>query len=104
MAKFERQLNARASELVRWVDESVIGGMQAELIDSSVQRVSGMRICLWCLQLSRRDAVLHTAPSGTATLQIVAGDNGSATVTAISADTGFVDGVESLLHEFQPLR
>ncbi|MBQ2706640.1 MAG: hypothetical protein IJF67_00145 [Clostridia bacterium] len=94
MAKFERQLNARASELVRWVDESVIGGMQAELIDSSVQRVSGMRICLWCLQSTR----------GTASLQIIAGDNGAAAVTAISADTAFVDGVEALLEEFQPMK
>ena len=94
MAKFERQLHARASELVRWVDEAVLGGMQAELIDSSVQRLSGMRISLWCLQLER----------GTATLQIIAGDNGETTVTAISAAADFVDGVETLLETFQPTK
>ena len=94
MAKFERQLNARASELVRFVDEAVIDGMQAELIDMAVQRVSGMRICLWCLKL----------PRGNASLQLIGSDSGVATVTAISQDAAFVDGVEALLDDFQPQR
>ena len=94
MAKFERQMSARPSELVRWVDEAVIGGLEAELVDSSVLQEHGVRVHLWCLKISE----------GSAALQLVAGEGGLVTVTAISACPAFIEKVETLLDEFLPQR
>ena len=110
MAKCERQIRARAHELVKYLDEGIrSSGMSVELVDSSVQKAAGATVWLFVydkyyMRASNRAAL---------TVQVIGGDD-YAYVTAIGAGGGngalinfsygaeedFVGTVESLLDQY----
>ncbi|MBE6612106.1 MAG: hypothetical protein E7632_06405 [Ruminococcaceae bacterium] len=93
MAKFERQLNTRFSEVVRRLDAGLAAKFpELELVDSAVSRFGAMTVCLYCYRL--------------ATLQIVGSERSAVSVTAIASAGGepFIQTVEALLAEFAPIK
>ena len=92
MAKFERQMSARAAELLRYLDEQILLA-GAELVDSSVQKLagSGVYLCLY-----RLDSVPFA-------LQIVGADVHTAIVTDICTQAALPVDIENLLDLFAPI-
>lgn len=107
MAKYERQIRARASALSNYLDEGIrSSGMSVELVDSSVDRVGSVTVRLFVYD----KYYMRNSSRASLTLQIIGDDNNSY-VTAIGAGGGngsflnfsygaeedFVSVVESLL-------
>lgn len=111
MAKHERQVRARVSELASYLDEGIrASGMTVELVDSSAARLGGVDVRLYVYD----KFYMRNSSRAALTLEIV-GDGSVCYVTAIGAGGGngsflsfsygaeedFVSVVEKLLDKYE---
>lgn len=111
MAKLERRLRARGSELISYLDKGITdSGYSCELVDSSVGRFGGVTVWLYVYD----KYYMRTGSRAALTLQVVSdgdyvnvtaisagGGNGSVLRFSLGAETDFVDTVASLLDDYE---